>query len=145
MHPGNLFRHNLRKGLILVGVQNSQAMALSRAKAEAAAAKLQYVELEAGLKKKEAQLIEEEHLSKASAARKKAELHADLTLLNEKKEIAAAAAEALSLEKEEGDGSLFKTAENPSLIDTAARINAYVIQQAEYNAQQTGFNSTHEI
>ena len=102
--------------------------------------------MEAGLKKKEAQLIEEEHLSKASAARKKAEMHADLTLLNEKKDIAAAAAEALSLEKfEEGDGSLFKTAENPSLIDTAERTNAYVIQQAEYNAQQTGFNSTHEI
>ena len=41
----------------------SAAMALSRAKAEAAAAKLEYAELEAGLKKNEAQLLEEENFS----------------------------------------------------------------------------------
>ena len=39
-------------------------MALFRAKAEAAKAKLEFAELEAGLKKKQAKLTEEEHLTK---------------------------------------------------------------------------------
>ena len=60
-------------------------MALSRAKAEAAKAKLEFAELEAGLKKKQAQLTGEENLTKANDTRKKAELDADLELLFQKK------------------------------------------------------------
>ncbi|MES9969565.1 MAG: hypothetical protein ABW092_05990, partial [Candidatus Thiodiazotropha sp.] len=81
--------------------------------------------------------------SKASAARKKAELHANLHLLNEKKE--AAAAEALALENFEVNNSdmqrsLFETADNLSLIDPAQRTSEYVKQQIEFNAHQSHFS-----
>ena len=128
----------------------SAAISLSLAKAEAAAAKLEYAELEAGLKKKEAKLLEEENFSIASAARKKAELHADLQLLTEKKEAAGAAAEALAFERFESNQSdaecsLFETAENLSLIDPAERTKEYVKQQIEHNAQQSLFHPTHMV
>ena len=124
----------------------SAALALSRAKAEAAKAKLEFAELEAGLKKKQAQLTEEENLTKVNATRKKAELDADLELLFQKKEAAAAAAEAQVLETYEEDPhdtcSLFETALNLSEADPVSRTQEYVRQQTEFNKgmKQASFN-----
>ena len=115
-------------------------MALTRAKAEAAKAKLEFAELEANLKRKQAELIEQENLTKAKAVRQKAELEADLELLSHQKEAAAAEAEAGVLETFEvndmaSQGSLFETANNGSSIDHVQRIQAYIQQQSEHNAQ----------
>ena len=127
------------KGTSKASSKLSAAMALSRAKADAAVVKLEYAEKKAELKKQQARLLEEENLAKASVARQNAELEADLVLLGQKKEAAAATAEAHALETFEENNSIsqdspFETAEGMSLMDPTERTHEYVTQQAEYNA-----------
>ena len=122
----------------------SAAMAMARASAEAAKAKLEFTEMEVSLLKKQAQLTEQEQLSKAKAIRQKAELKADLQLLGERREAAAASAQARALEAfGEGDlvsqSSEFETANGlpASHIDPVERTKEYVKQQAEHIAQRS--------
>ena len=115
-------------------------VAIKRAKAVAAHAKLEFEEQSSTIKKKQAQLDEQENLAKATVVRKRAELEADLQFLTRKSEAAAAEAHALkALEFEEGnlsDSSLFGKAEGLNSVDAMARTQQYVKQQTKYNASQ---------
>ena len=134
-------RVSMKSGVSRASSKLSEMVAIKRAKAEAARAKLEFAEEEANLKKQQAQLAEQEKLAKATAIRKKAELEADLQLLNQKSEAAAAEAEANVLEAL-GDGdssnsSLFGTAQNVQSIDPLDRTRQYVKQQSEFYASQS--------
>ena len=117
-------------------------MAFARASAEATKAKLEFTEMEVSLKK-QAQLTEQEQLSKDKALRQKAEFEADLQLLGDRMEAATAAAQARALEAYGGDdlvsqGFEFETANNGlpvSHIDPGECTEEHVEQQAKHIAQ----------
>ncbi|CAG2248291.1 unnamed protein product [Mytilus edulis] len=105
----------------------------SKAKAEAAKVRLQYVQEEAELKKKQANLDEQFEIEtakfKAAAQKEKAELNAELEVLAYKKEVAAAEAEVEVLQSE---GSDERTERSCSGIKSIAskRTQAYVAEQS---------------
>ncbi|XP_063397214.1 uncharacterized protein LOC134681506 [Mytilus trossulus] len=105
----------------------------SKAKAEAAKVRLQYVQEEAELKKKQANLDEQFEIEtakfKAAAQKEKAELNAELEVLAYKKEVAAAEAEVEVLQSE---GSDERTEISCSGIKSIAskRTQAYVAEQS---------------
>ncbi|XP_041369793.1 uncharacterized protein LOC121383762 [Gigantopelta aegis] len=78
--------------------RTSSSIARKQAKAEAAKAKALYAQREAALRKQRSQFEEEQSIAQASMERRKADLEADLQLLSEEKEAAAAVAEADSFE-----------------------------------------------
>ena len=85
----------------------SRALAFKQAQVEATRVRVQYAEKEAAMKKKKAMIEEQEVISNAAVARFKAELDADLDLLGQQKEAAAAQAEVDALESNsEGSGSM---------------------------------------
>ena len=107
----------------------------------AARAKLEFEDQISTIRKKQAQLDEQENLAKALGVRKKAEQEADLQFLTRKSEAAAAEAHALeALEFKEGNlgarSSLFRKAEGLNSVDAMAHTQQYVKQQTEYNASQ---------
>lgn len=126
----------------------SSVIAMKRAKAEAARARLEFAELEAGIRKQQAQLVEQEKLSKANVVRKKAELDADLDFLAQKREAAAAEAEVQALESIDDGKPGIKTilldrADSLGSIDPAERTRLYVSQQAELNRLNAGIDYDH--
>ena len=77
--------------------------------------------METDLKKQQAQLVEQENLSKANVVRKNAELEADFQLLAIKKEAAAAEAEVQALESVDDN---YSTCTSPSVFKTAASLES---------------------
>lgn len=72
---------------------NSDLLATKYAEAEAARVRMEYAEKEAKILKQKAKLEESEQITLATASRQKLELVADLNVLSQQKEAAAAAAE----------------------------------------------------
>ena len=70
----------------------SAVIAMKSAKAEASRTRLQFAEEEANMTKQQDMLVEQENLSKATVVGNKAELEANLSLLAQKSEAAAAEA-----------------------------------------------------
>lgn len=127
---------------------SSSQLARSKAKAEAAKARLDYVQQETSLLKQQAAIAEQEEISRAAAMRKQKELEAELKLLNTKQEVAATKAEAEALENEEADGK--PTMQNieklNAPIDPIERTTQYINEQLAINQKdkekpQVDFNS----
>ncbi|XP_033755669.1 uncharacterized protein LOC117338425 [Pecten maximus] len=94
---------------------SSSDAARKRAKAEAAKARVAYLEREAALRKKQALLEEEEKFNLAKVERRRQELHVDLEVLREHKQCAEAEAEADALEKISTVGTIPEQIEDPSV------------------------------
>ncbi|XP_021370178.1 uncharacterized protein LOC110461162 [Mizuhopecten yessoensis] len=114
-----------------------------RAKAEAARASLEIAKKEVLLRKQMAALEEEGRLAEAKKDRIKAEYNADLTLLAEEKEVAAADAEASYLESESGSvrsrGSFILHHSIPTRIsNTEEMTRQYVASLPDWNVQDKG-------
>jgi hypothetical protein len=68
----------------------SSTLARKHAKAEAARARLEFVEKQNGILKEQAKLEEDEILAKLATVRRKAKLDADLSILCHQKDVASA-------------------------------------------------------
>ena len=102
-----------------------------RAKAEAAVAKLAYSAKEVDLQKKQAVLTEQELFNSAKVAKERAIIDAELRLLRDKKEVAAALAEADALDncidRDLDQGSLTsQSLYSLGAIDSKERVKHYV-------------------
>ncbi|XP_061180594.1 uncharacterized protein LOC133189205 [Saccostrea echinata] len=96
-----------------------------RVKAEAAKARLQFVQKASELKKEQARLDEQEKKSKAETLRKKAELETELECLDAQKELATAQAELRAREEDNGDiDNLTRT--SISNIDSSERTRKFI-------------------
>ena len=122
--------------------RTSTMIARKLAMAEAARAKFEYSEKEALLKLQQTQLAEQQQIAAAAAAataRKKSELEIQLNLISQKKEIAAAQAEAEVLEKSLSSlGSVISARFRLPRLDPNVRT-------AEFVASQTPLNVTENI
>lgn len=89
------------EGSAAISQSSSVLLAQKRAQAEAARVKLKYAETEVLLRKQRAIIEETRKLNLAKAERQNSELEADLKLLCQQSEAAAAAAEVEALEFED--------------------------------------------
>lgn len=119
----------------------SSVLVKSRAKAEAARAKVLFAAKEAEIRKMQALLDEQKVLSNAKTARITAELEADLTLISHEKEAAAAEAEADALQFEE---NLSRKSVISSHADTRARTEQYVRQLTPTHDDNVINNFSHD-
>jgi len=108
--------------------------AQKRAKADAAMAKLTFSAQEAELRKQQAILSEQEQLNSAKSIREKAIIDAELKLINDKKEIAAAVAEADALDRNLVPGLDMESMTNRSLrslgtVNSMERVRQYIQNQ----------------
>ena len=106
-------------------------VAMKLAKAEAARVKLEFSEREAMLKFKQSELEEQEKIAAAAAERKKSELQIQLKLIEEKKEIAAAQAEADVLESSLSSNGGSVRLRNIPKSDPVVRTAEFVASQSQ--------------
>ncbi|CAC5402025.1 unnamed protein product [Mytilus coruscus] len=117
--------------------QSSSLLQRTHAKAEAARAKVLFAEEEIKIKKEHARLKEEE----AKSARKRSDLEADLTLLEHKKEAAAAEAELEALVSSAGSS---QRSRSHASVNAEERTRQYVADQRSIH-ENTKLNVQEEL
>ena len=118
----------------------SRSSTSSRAKAAAAQARLHIAEQEAALQKKMSLVEEQKRVAEAAANRQKVDLEIELQLLKQKKEAAEVLAEADALEEDQ----LYSTGcENPSKKVTAYLQNMKT--ETHLNPEVPTFNSAYQV
>ncbi len=121
-HTSSSSRHSNRSA-------SSSVIAEKRAKAEAARVMLEYAEKETGIRKRCAVLEETQQVLAAQTARKKADLNADLVLLQIQKEAAGAEAEYKAFESDCDKSNLDSVSKLPC-VSSEERTRQYVQQHS---------------
>lgn len=122
--------------------QTSSAAARKRAKAEAAKARVAFARKELELKKQQALLIEQKRVDAAKLERQEKDIAAEIAVLAEEKEAAAADAEAAALEEMEDGAS--RSGRNPLPLpveDSKARTAAFIAQQTNLSPHAVPFKA----